>query len=1043
MLRYEFRKEELMKKLNAFFLLIFLSLPLIYAEVKIDSAIFGNLEPRSIGPATTSGRITDIDCVITDPRIIYVGTAGGGVWKSINGGITFKSIFKKYTMSIGCITIDQNNPNTVWVGTGETWVRNSTSIGTGLYKTEDGGKTWKFMGFKDSERISEVVIHPKNSKIVYVGVLGHLWNSNKERGVYKTTDGGKTWKRILYVDENTGCADLAIDPQEPDVLYATMWQFRRKPYFFTSGGPGSGLYKTIDGGKTWKKLKKGIPEGELGRIAVDVAPSRPGTIYALIESKETAIYRSDDMGESWKRMGTSLGVKARPFYFANIEVDPKNHNRIYNTSIILSISDDGGKNFTTSVSIENFFTMRVHPDIHAIWINPNNPDHILIGTDGGVYVSYNRARSFKFLRNLPVSQFYHVSYDFQYPYWVYGGLQDNGSWCGPSRSFSVGGIQNKNWQNVGGGDGFYVFADPYNPDIVYNEWQGGRLQRYNKKTGEMKDIRPLPKKGEPEYRFNWNTPVVLSPNDPKVIYMGAQFLLRSKDRGDSWERISSDLTTNNPEKLRQAESGGVTIDNTGAENHCTIITISESPLDSNIIWVGTDDGNLQITKDGGKNWTNVVVNIPGLPPNTWCAGVEASHHEPGTAYVVFDGHRTGDMTPYIFKTTDFGKTWTSLATKDIEGYCHVIREDLVNPDLLFLGTEFGLYISIDGGKSWARLSKLPKVGIRDIAIHPRENDLILATHGLGIQIIDDITPLRHLTLKVLDSNASILPSRPAFISIPGYLQEFPGDDEFFGPNPPEGAMITYYLKKRHIFGDLKIEIYDAEGNLIKTLPGRRERGLNRIYWNMRLKAPKTAAAPALTPRIFFGPMVPEGIYTVKLIKGNKTFTGKIEVKPDPATKHSAEDRGIRHTAIMKLYNMQEHLAYLADAIADARDQALEIEKTKSKKLGKSLLKSVKNFAKKLDKIHKSLVQGKGLFSEPKLREKVIDLYSSISGYAGRPTDSQLTYIETLEEKIKKVEAKFNNIKTRELPTLNKKLIKKKIKQIKLMTEEEYRKKEKR
>ena len=1031
------------KKLFLFIFIFLLFYSFSHAEkgIKINSAIFGNLKPRSIGPAVMSGRITDIDCVIKDPRIIYVGSAGGGVWKSTDGGVTFKPVFEKYTMSIGCITIDQNNPDTVWVGTGETWVRNSTSVGTGLYKTTDGGKTWKFMGFKNSERISEIVIHPKNSKIVYVGVLGHLWNSNEERGVYKTTDGGKTWKRILYVDENTGCADLAIDPQEPDILYAAMWQFRRKPYFFTSGGPGSGLYKSTDGGKTWKKLTKGIPKGELGRIAIDVAPSRLSTVYALIEAKETALYRSDDMGETWRKMGTGLGIKARPFYFANIKVDPKNHNRIYNTSLFLFMSDDGGKSFTSPLSIEAFFFSKIHPDLHAIWINPNNPDHIIIGTDGGVYISYDRAQHFKFVKNLPVSQFYHVSYDFQYPYWVYGGLQDNGSWRGPSRAFNVVGIQNKDWENVGGGDGFYVFADPYEPHIVYNEWQGGRLQRYNRKTGEMKDIRPLPKKGEPEYRFNWNTPVILSPNDPKVIYMGAQFLLRSKDRGDSWERISPDLTTNDPEKLRQAESGGLTIDNTGAENHCTIVTISESPLDPNVIWVGTDDGNLQITTDGGKTWTNVVKNIPGLPPNTWCACVEASHHDKATAYVVFDGHRTGDMKPYIYKTTDFGKTWVSLATKDIEIYCHVIREDLVNPNLLFLGTEFGLYISIDGGKNWARLKTLPKVGVRDIAIHPREHDLILATHGLGIQIIDDISPLRHLTSEILNSNAAVLPSRPAVISIPGYLQEFPGHDEFYGPNPPEGAIITYYLKKRHIFGDLRIEIYDSKGNLIKTLPARKERGINRIYWNMRLKPPKTARAPALSARIFFGPTVPEGTYTIKLIKGKKVYTGELKVIPDPGTKHSAEARKLRYETVMKLYRMQEHLAYLADAIADARDKALEIEKNNKKKIGKGLARALRDFAQKLDKIHKSLVQGEGMFSEPKLREKVIDLYSSVSGYGGKPTKSQLIYLDVLEEEIRKIEKKFQMIKNKELPELNKKLLKKRIKPIKILTEEEYRKKE--
>ncbi|MFQ6083860.1 MAG: WD40/YVTN/BNR-like repeat-containing protein [Candidatus Aminicenantia bacterium] len=1030
---------------SSLFILVFVSIAYTANEVKIDSATFGDIKARSIGPATMSGRITDIDCVVSDPRIIYVGTASGGVWKSINGGTTFKAIFEKYTMSIGCVTIDQANPNTVWVGTGETNVRNSTSVGTGLYKTTDGGKTWECVGLKDSERISEVIVHPKNPNIVYVGALGHLWNSNEERGVYKTTDGGKTWERILYVDENTGCIDLVMDPQEPDVLYAAMWQFRRKPYFFTSGGPGSGFYKTTDGGKTWKKMTKGLPKGELGRIAVDIAPSRPSTLYAIVEAKETALYRSDDMGETWKKVSSTFGVKARPFYLANIKVDPKDHNRLYNPSMILFVSENGGKSFSNPFAAGfSGFSPGVHPDHQALWINPNDPNHILLGTDGGVYVSYDRASHFKFLSNLPVSQFYHVSYDMKIPYNVYGGLQDNGSWHGPSRSFNWRGIQNKDWQNVGGGDGFYVFVDPTDPDIIYNEWQGGRIQRYNKRTGEMKDIRPFPKKNEPKYRFNWNTAIAISPNDPKVIYIGAQFLFRSRDRGDNWERISPDLTTNDPEKQRQAESGGLTIDNTTAENHCTIVTISESPLDVNVIWVGTDDGNLQVTRDGGKNWTNVVGNIPGLPPNTWCPTVEASHHDGGTAYVAFDGHRAGDMTPYVYKTTDFGETWTSLVTETIEGYCHVIREDLVNPNLLFLGTEFGLFVSVDGGKQWAHFKEsLPRVGIRDIAIHPREHDLILATHGLGIQIIDDITPLRHLTPEVLNSEAAILPSRPATITIPAYLQEFPGDGEFTGKNPPEGAVITYYLKRRHIFGDLKFEIFDTEGKLIRSLPTGKRRGINRIHWNMRLKAPKTAAAPSLAPRILVGPMVPEGTYTVKLTKGEKPFFGDIKLIPDPSAKHSAEDRALRHNTVMKLYHMQERLAYIADAIADARDKTNERveELKKAKRRDKGLINQLKAFAEKLDKLHKTLVQTGGLFGESKLREEVIDLYASVSGYGGRPTESQLAYLSVLEERIKEAEKNFKSITGKRLLSLNAKLLKKKLAPIQVMTEEEYKKKE--
>lgn len=1008
-------------------------LPLAGKGVKVDSGLFSTLRARSIGPAVTGGRITAIDAVVNDPRIIYVGTAGGGVWKSTNGGITFKPVFDKYTMSIGTITIDQNHPKIVWVGTGETNVRNSVSVGTGLYKTEDGGRTWKFMGFKDSERIAKIVIHPDNSKIIYVCVMGHLWNDHKERGVYKSTDGGKTWKKLLYVNEKTGCADLEIDPQEPNVLYASMWQFRRKPWFFTSGGPGSGLYRSTDGGKTWKKLTRGLPEGELGRIAIAIAPSRPATLYATVEAKKTALYRSDDMGESWRKVNDSVAVRMRPFYFSNLQVDPSDHRRIYVAGLMLASSKDGGKTFNFI-----FEGRGTHPDVHPIWVNPADSNHIMVGTDGGVYVSYNKGANFKFLANLPVSQFYHVFYDMQIPYNVYGGLQDNGAWYGPSRSFSNFGIQNKEWVNIGMGDGFYAFPHPTNPDIIYYSWQEGNLERFNRRTKETKDIKPMPtSKNEPEYRFNWNAAVALSHHDPDTIYIGAQFLFKSTNMGDSWEKISPDLTTNDPEKLQQEKSGGLTPDVTGAENYCTIVAISESPLNRDLIWVGTDDGNLQITRDGGKHWTNVVKNVPGLPPNTWVSSIEASHYEPGTAYVTFDGHRTGDMKSYVYKTTDFGKTWVSLTTPSIEGYCHVIREDLVNPNLLFLGTEFGLFISIDGGKQWARIKSIPKVAIRDIAIHPREHDLILATHGRGIMIIDDITALRSLTPEILNSRAAVLPSRPAIMRTPTYFQEFPGDDQFFGENMPEGAFITYYLKKRHIFGDLKLQILDSDGKVIKTLPTTKNRGINRVYWNMRLRPPKTGATPGLAFMIPEGPMVKEGTYTIKLIKNNNVFYGKLQLLPDPVAAHSKEDREVRYKLVMKLYRMQEDLAYIADTLNDLKRQAEDrLNKIKSRKLQKRL----KKFAANVWEFHGEIVQHGGIMTKGKLREKVMGLYSSVISYGGKPTDSQIYYASVLEEKIRDTHSRFKVIIEKQVPRLNRLLVKYRLNPLKVISREEYNKK---
>ncbi len=987
-----------------------------------------------------SGRITDIEGVSKDPRIIYVGTAGGGIWKSTNGGITFFPIFEKYTMSIGCITVNQNNPDEIWVGTGEINVRNSVSVGTGLYRSKDGGKTWEHLGFKHSERIAEVVLHPKDPKIAYVCVLGNLWNSSKERGVYKTKDGGKTWEKILYVDENTGCGDLAIDPQESDVIYAGMWQVRRMPYFFVSGGSGSGFFKSTDGGKNWKKIKKGLPEGDLGRIAFDVAQSRPGTIYGIFEAKkETALYRSDDMGESWERVNAFLGTKARPFYLAEIKVDPKDHKKLYNLSFILFTSDDGGKSFTTAGG-GSVFPSSYHPDIQAIWINPSNPDHLIVGTDGGVYLSFDRGRTFKFLGNIPVSQFYHVSYDMRVPYNVYGGLQDNGSWMGPSKVIGGRGIENRHWRNIGGGDGFHAFPDPEDPDIVYHEWQGGRLVRVNLKTMEMKNIQPYPQKGEPKYRFNWNTPVHISPNNPKIMYIGAQFLFKTRDKGEKWEKISPDLTTNDPEKQRQAESGGLTIDNTSAENHCTIYTISESPLNPDIIWVGTDDGNLQLTKNGGKSWENLVKNISGLPSNTWCSHVEASRFREGRAYVTFDGHQTGDMKPYAYKTEDFGKTWESLSTSEIKGYCHVIREDIVNPDLLFLGTEFGLFISIDGGKKWTHLKEnFPMVAVRDMVIHPREHDLIIATHGLGIWIIDDLTPLRNLKKDTLENEVAILPSRPSTISYSSSIQDFPGDDGFLGSNPPSGATITYYLKNRHIFGDLKLEILDSQGKLIKSLPTGKRKGINRVYWDMRLKPPKVSYKPGVPTGVAVGPMVPEGTYTIKITKNEKSYFGKLDLIPDPISTYTSEDRKIQYETVMKLYRMLEKIAYISDSILNARKEIDErIKNLEKEKKGKGLIKILNEFSTQLKNFHSELVSEEGLYTEPKLSERIFDLYSSVLSYGGRPTNSQLIHTAVLEEELKKAEEKFRIIKEKEIQKINSKLRSAKLKLLEIVEEEKYR-----
>jgi photosystem II stability/assembly factor-like uncharacterized protein len=594
-----------MKSILILFLLLAICLTARPQNVSITSSTFGAIEARQIGPAAMSGRITAIDAENKDPKTLYVGTAGGGIWKSTTGGTLFKPIFDKYTQSIGDLKIDQAHPDTVWVGTGESNMRNSVSVGDGMYVTFDGGANWKKVGLDSTEHISKIAIHPQNSSIIYVAAPGPLWSNSKSRGLYKSVDCGKTWQKIFYVDEKTGCADVAIDPSNPEVIYASMWQFRRTPWSFASGGPSSGLFKSIDGGKTWKKIQNGFTPGDLGRIVIALTPSAPKNVFAIVEAKKTKLYISSDGGENWKEQSSSPNVTARPFYFSVFMVDPVDPKRVYRPAFSLSISDDGGYSFKDASMAGGW----VHSDHHALWINPNNTSQMYLGTDGGVYLSLDKGNNWLFLKNIPVSQFYHVTIDNADPYNVYGGLQDNGSWMGPSAS--PGGINNSDWTPLGFGDGFWVQPDKQFTDYVYWEYQGGNIFRLNKKNQEQKDIAPYPLPGEAKLRWNWNSPLYVSPSNK--LYSGAQYLYMSTNQGDSWSRISPDLTTNNPEKQKQEESGGVTVDNSSAENHCTIFTVSESPLDPNLIWVGTDDGNLQVTTDQGKSWTNVIKNVTGLP----------------------------------------------------------------------------------------------------------------------------------------------------------------------------------------------------------------------------------------------------------------------------------------------------------------------------------------------------------------------------------------------------------------------------------------------
>src|SRR5437667_6582683 len=733
-------------------------------QAPFNSATISGLGARNIGSATMSGRISAI-AGTREPSgkiTLFVGAASGGVWKSDDGGTRYRPVFDEQPVqSIGAIALDPKNAKNVWVGTGESWTRYSVSIGDGIHKSTDGGETWTHAGLNNSERIAQIVVSPKNSDTVYAAVPGALWSDSPDRGLYQTTDGGKTWKLILKgANLSTGCASVAFDPTNPEVMFASLWDFRRKGWEYRSGGSSpdqpssSGLFRSNDGGATWTEItpenNKGFPKKPYGRLAIAIAPSNAKRVYAFVESPDSALFVSDDGGATWDKRDKSNWMVWRPFYFARLVVDPKNPDRVFKPDGAMILSEDGGRSFAG-------ISGGMHGDVHDVWIDPVNPRTIAAGDDGGMWYSYNGGAKWWKGENLPVSQFYHASVDDEDPYRIYGGLQDNSSWVGDSQY--PGGITNHRWENMYNGDGFWMFPDPADPDYIYAEYQGGEIARVNRRTHEARNIKPRPNYNE-KLRYNWNTPIALSPNEKGTIYIGAQFLFRSRDHGQTWERISPDLTTNDPQKQKQEQSGGVTVDNSSAEMHTTIYSISESPKDANVIWAGTDDGNVQMTRDGGKSWNNVVGNIAGLPKNAWVSYIDAGHFDEGTAYATFDVHTFGDMKSYAYKTTDFGKSWTPLIAADapVRGYAHVIREDLVNKDLLFLGTELGLWVSVDGGKQWAQYKggDLPSVAVRDLQIHPRDNDLVIATHGRGIWIVDDITSLPSLTPDTLGKEAVFL-----------------------------------------------------------------------------------------------------------------------------------------------------------------------------------------------------------------------------------------------------------------------------------------------
>jgi photosystem II stability/assembly factor-like uncharacterized protein len=999
------------------------------APVTLDSGVVSGLGARNIGSAAMSGRISAL-AGYRDPSgkvTLFVGSASGGVWKSSDGATTFKPVFDEQPVqSIGAIAVDPSNAKNVWVGTGESWTRNSVSIGDGVYRSTDSGETWTHVGLPDSERISKIVVDPRSSDTVYVCVPGKLWSDSAERGLYKTVDGGKSWRLILKgANLSTGCGSIAMQPGSPDVLLASLWDFRRKGWTFRSGGDGpkapsgSGLYRSVDGGATWTELAPGkgtgLPSKPYGRIALAFAPSEPKTVYAFVESTDSGLMISHDGG----------AMVWRPFYFANLIVDPRDAKRVFKTDGAMILSEDGGKSFT---AIGGFVGM--HGDVHDVFIDPGNSQHVFAGDDGGLWISYDGANKWWKTENLPISQFYHVSLDNADPYHVYGGLQDNAAWVGDSAY--PGGITNSRWENMYGGDGFWMFADPSDPNYVYAEAQGGSIGRVNIHSHETRDIQPKlgaeDLKRYKKLRFNWNTPIALSPHDPSVVYIGAQFLFRSPDHGQSWERISPDLTTNDPQKQKQEQSGGVTVDNSVAEMHTTIFSISESPLAVGLIWVGTDDGNVQLTRDGGQHWENVVGNIRGLPKNSWVNWMQASSFAPGTAYAAFDRHTVGDMAPYVYVTTDYGRSWTALVTpqdaKGVRGYAHVVREDSLDPQLLFLGTEFGLWISIDRGAHWAQFKggHFPAVAVRDLAVQPRDSDLVLATHGRGIWIIDDIGPLRRLTPELLAQDAAFVSARPVQQRIEAQGGWVNGAAAFVGENPKAGAVITYYQRTRQLYGKLRIEVLDSNGTVIAELSASSRRGLNRVVWTMHRKAPHVPPAVQLADAGTTGPRVPPGSYTVRMEKEGKTYDLTLPVGLDRRVTWTVADRQAQYDAAMQVYDLFNDESALFARIAGLREQVAKAQK--SRPAGERLARRLGDFDGKLDALRKQIVattEGGAITGEERLREHTDQLYGAITSWDGPPTRYQLDNIVALRSQLDEISASFTQLTSKELPELNRSL----------------------
>ncbi len=996
------------------------------AVAQSQESVLSALKPRDIGPALMGGRVSDFAVYDADSSLFYAALASGGLLKTVNAGASWENVFaNQNSVSIGDVAINPTDPNTVWVGTGEANSRQSSSWGDGIYKSTDGGNTWTHLGLEESHYIGRIVINPVDTDIVYAAALGHLWGANAERGVYMTTDGGLTWKNVLSIDADTGAVDLAMDPFNPKILYAAMYQRRRTSWGFNGGGAGSGIYKTADGGRTWKKLTNGLPPGDNGRIGLDIYRANPNVVVAIVENKDGGVFRSEDKGGTWTKMNS---LNPRPMYFSQIRIDPNDDSRIYVGGVQLHVSDDGGKTFRDDAA------PNVHLDHHAFWIDPRNSNHLIDGNDGGIWVSYDRSKTWEHLNNYPIGQFYTVAVDMQQPYSVYGGMQDNASWGGPSSVRRRLGIMNQDWFQIQPCDGMYVAVDQKDAGSVYSDCQNGYIIRYDLKTGERKTIRPEAEPGE-QLRWNWTSPIVVSPHD-SALYIGANRLFRSTDHGHTWSAVSPDLTTKtNRETLpvmNVADKNITLSKHDGMTSFGNITTVSESAKRAGLIYVGTDDGKVQVTRDGGQNWTDLTARIAGVPKMLYVSRVFASSFEDGRVYASLDGHRSDDFNPYVYVSTDFGQTWKSIrANLPAKGPVYVIKEDTKNPDLLFVGTEFGLFASLDRGVSWNAWKSLPTVAVYDLVVHPRDYDLVVATHGRSIQVFDDISPLQQMKGQV-PSDSHLFDIRAATEFIPSESGWFTGGREYVAPNPAFGAYINYYLKAA-AKGDITIRISDADGKLVRELKGPKETGLHRVVWDLRT----TPAAPQTTGFYFqpeltnLGPLVLPGTYHVKLSVDGREQSATAQVFGDPLVQISDADRRKLYDTLLSLTNMQITMESIQKTVRRLDDQLKQMTETmkESPQAPAAAKAALEDAVKQAGALRAKVLGGppppEGVEQGPgrvrPLRGRISGLKASVVVSQSVPTAAQQAQMQQCEKDLQEAVSQVNTWITTTLPNLQKQL----------------------